>query len=81
MYELDENNVDRSDFKQWYAYNLRSNPDCLIGVKILYWRRNADTECTVKEPFKDPRKTEKVCACTDEDFECDFNYVLKHGKC
>jgi hypothetical protein len=52
-----------------------------MGVKTWYWRRKADAECMVREAFKDPQKTDEVCACTDEDFECDFNYVLTNGEC
>ncbi|KAG0203863.1 vacuolar protein sorting/targeting protein PEP1 [Mortierella sp. NVP41] len=79
--ELNVDNVDRSDFEKWYARNLRNQPDCLMGVKTWYWRRKATAECMVREAFQDPRKTDEVCACTDEDFECDFNFVLKNGEC
>ncbi|KAF9130105.1 vacuolar protein sorting/targeting protein PEP1 [Mortierella sp. GBA39] len=79
--ELNADNVDRSDFEKWYARNLRNQPDCLMGVKSWYWRRKANAECMVRESFKDPRKTDEVCPCTDEDFECDFNYVLTNGEC
>ncbi|KAF8985678.1 vacuolar protein sorting/targeting protein PEP1 [Entomortierella lignicola] len=78
---LDENNLDRSDFEKWYARNLRNEPDCLMGVKTWYWRRKADAECMVREAFTDPQKTDVVCPCTDEDFECDYNFVLKDGQC
>ncbi|KAG9326226.1 hypothetical protein KVV02_001110 [Mortierella alpina] len=79
--ELNENNVDRSDYEKWFARNVRDNPDCLMGVKTAYWRRKATAECMVQESFKDPIKKEEVCPCTDEDFECDFNFVLKDGVC
>ncbi|KAF9904604.1 vacuolar protein sorting/targeting protein PEP1 [Lobosporangium transversale] len=79
--ELNEDNMDRSDFEKWYARNLRNNPDCLMGVKTWYWRRKADAECMVKEDFTNPKKTDEICPCTDEDFECDYNYVLQDGKC
>lgn len=79
--ELNADNVDRSDFEKWYARNLRNQPDCLMGVKSWYWRRKANAECMVRESFKDPQKTDEVCPCTDEDFECDFNYVLTNGEC
>ncbi|KAI1311572.1 vacuolar protein sorting/targeting protein PEP1 [Mortierella claussenii] len=78
---LNENNVDNSDYEKWYARNLRNNPDCLMGVKTWYWRRKADAECMVMESFKDPRKTDEICPCTDEDFECDYNFVLQDGQC
>ncbi|KAG0309339.1 vacuolar protein sorting/targeting protein PEP1 [Dissophora globulifera] len=79
--ELNEDNIERSDFEKWYARNLRNNPDCLMGVKTWYWRRKANAECMVREAFTDPRKTDEVCPCTDEDFECDYNFVLQDGKC
>ncbi|KAF9188563.1 vacuolar protein sorting/targeting protein PEP1 [Haplosporangium sp. Z 767] len=74
-------NPDRSDFEKWYARNVRNVPDCLMGVKTWYWRRKANAECMVQESFQEPSKTEEVCPCTDEDFECDYNFVLKDGEC
>ncbi|KAF9426712.1 vacuolar protein sorting/targeting protein PEP1, partial [Entomortierella beljakovae] len=79
--DLNEGNEDRSDFEKWYARNLRNQPDCLMGVKTWYWRRKANAECMVREAFTDPKKTDEVCPCTDEDFECDYNYILKDGQC
>ncbi|KAF9920031.1 vacuolar protein sorting/targeting protein PEP1 [Linnemannia zychae] len=79
--ELNTDNLDRSDFEKWYARNLRNQPDCLMGVKTWYWRRKANAECMVREAFKDPQSTDEVCPCTDEDFECDFNYILTNGEC
>ncbi|KAF9402884.1 vacuolar protein sorting/targeting protein PEP1, partial [Podila epigama] len=79
--ERNDDNLDRSDFEKWYARNLRNNPDCLMGVKTWYWRRKGNAECMVQESFKDPVSVDVVCPCTDEDFECDYNYVLKDGVC
>ncbi|KAF8939541.1 hypothetical protein EDD21DRAFT_317887 [Dissophora ornata] len=79
--ELKADDVDRSDFEKWYARNVRNNPDCLMGVKTWYWRRKANAECMVREAFTDPRKTDEICPCTDEDFECDYNFILQGDKC
>lgn len=79
--ERNDDHVERSDFEKWYARNIRNNPDCLLGAKTWYWRRKADAECMVQESFKEPSKTEENCDCTDEDFECDYNYILKDGEC
>ncbi|KAG0328331.1 vacuolar protein sorting/targeting protein PEP1, partial [Podila humilis] len=79
--ERNDNNPDRSDFEKWYARNLRNIPDCLMGAKTWYWRRKANAECMVQELFKDPVSTDEICPCTDEDFECDTNYVLQDGVC
>ncbi|KAG0226451.1 vacuolar protein sorting/targeting protein PEP1 [Actinomortierella wolfii] len=71
----------RSDFEKWYARNIGNNPDCLMGRKTWYLRRKADVECLVDEDFKDPVKTDEDCPCDDEDFECDYNFILQDGKC
>ncbi|KAG0252396.1 vacuolar protein sorting/targeting protein PEP1 [Actinomortierella ambigua] len=72
---------DRSDYEKWYARNIGNRPDCLMGRKTYYWRRKADAQCLVNRDFEDPIKTDEDCPCDDEDFECDYNYVLRDGKC
>lgn len=69
-----------SDFERWYA---RSGPDteCLMGHKQWYQRRKLDAECYVGNKFTDPVGHDENCACTDSDYECDFNYVRQDGGC
>ncbi|KAL1916286.1 uncharacterized protein VTP21DRAFT_5903 [Calcarisporiella thermophila] len=79
---LDENNPERSDFEKWYARNMEDGPDCLMGHTTAYWRRKANADCFVNEKFSDPKIIVKDCACDDEDFECDINFVRDNtGKC
>lgn len=68
------------DFERWYA---RSGPDteCLMGHKQWYKRRKLDADCYVGNKFEDPVGHDEDCACTDDDYECDFNYVRQDGEC
>ena len=65
------------DFEDWYArYDEKHEPDCLMGHKQKYRRRLADADCFVGEKhFKEALPEAEVCDCTDEDLECDFNFV------
>ena len=56
-------------------------PSCLMGHKQFSWRRKQDAECYVGEKYKDPEPVEENCPCTDEDYECDYNYRREDGKC
>ncbi|KDQ06635.1 hypothetical protein BOTBODRAFT_181398 [Botryobasidium botryosum FD-172 SS1] len=68
------------DLEQWYA---RAAPDkeCLMGHKQWYMRRKPKADCYIGEKFKDPVEHEDNCLCTDEDFECDFNFVRQGDEC
>ena len=65
-----------NDFEDWHA-RLDSNgkPDCLMGHTQTYRRRKKDAKCYVGEKFKEAMPVSKNCECTDEDYECAFNYV------
>ncbi|GAA99449.1 hypothetical protein E5Q_06148 [Mixia osmundae IAM 14324] len=72
----------RGDFEKWYARaGGASAPDCLMGHKQWFQRRKADADCVVGEKFKDPVGTEENCPCTNDDYECDFNYVPDKKLC
>ncbi|KIY66769.1 vacuolar protein sorting/targeting protein 10 [Cylindrobasidium torrendii FP15055 ss-10] len=68
-----------NDFETWYA--RPSNSECLMGHKQYYKRRKANVDCYVGDKFLDPIVHEENCACTDTDYECDFNYVRDGDKC
>jgi hypothetical protein len=71
-----------SDMEEWFARVDKDNkPTCLMGHKQSYTRRKKDAECFIKKEFKDPEPVNKPCDCSDLDFECDFNFVRKDGKC
>ena len=64
------------DFEKWYArVDEKGEPTCIMGHKQWYRRRKADSECFVDKEFEDPVPEYEACACTKEDFECDYNFV------
>ncbi|OCF42192.1 signal sequence binding protein [Kwoniella heveanensis CBS 569] len=69
-----------SDFEQWYARS-EDGKECLMGHKQWYRRRKLDANCYVGHKFEDPVGHEENCACTDDDYECDFNFVKQGGEC
>ncbi|WVO13483.1 hypothetical protein L204_101103 [Cryptococcus depauperatus] len=69
-----------SDFERWYARSGDGH-ECLMGHKQWYQRRKLDAKCYVGHKFEDPVGHEENCKCTDEDYECDFNYVRQDGEC
>ncbi|MCJ1297587.1 vacuolar protein sorting/targeting protein PEP1 [Hypocenomyce scalaris] len=73
---LHEGKCKEKDFEKWYArLDEDGKPDCLMGHKQFYRRRKADADCFVDEEFKDPLPQYEQCTCTEEDFECDYNFV------
>lgn len=78
--KLKEDDKD-GDYEKWYArLDEDKKPDCLMGHKQYYWRRKKDAKCSVGHLYEDPKVEQEVCECTDQDFECDFNYVREDGK-
>ncbi|KAI9850164.1 MAG: vacuolar protein sorting/targeting protein PEP1, partial [Vezdaea acicularis] len=72
---LHERTCKSSDFERWNARVDKSgDPICVMGEQQFYERRKADAECFVNRDFKDPVPDTKPCDCTEEDFECDFNF-------
>ena len=64
------------DFEKWYArVDDKGEPTCIMGHKQWYRRRKPDSECFVDKEFEDPVPEYERCACSKEDFECDYNYV------
>ncbi|KAK7677437.1 vacuolar protein sorting/targeting protein PEP1 [Cerrena zonata] len=68
------------DFDKWYA-RTSTNEECLMGHKQWYKRRKEGADCYVGDKFADPVEHEENCPCTDEDYECDYNFVRQDGKC
>ncbi|EPQ56214.1 Oligoxyloglucan reducing end-specific cellobiohydrolase [Gloeophyllum trabeum ATCC 11539] len=68
-----------NDFENWYARSAAK--ECLMGHKLWYKRRKADADCYVGNKFTDPVGHEEDCPCTDEDFECDYNFVRNGKEC
>jgi hypothetical protein len=59
----------------WARVDEKGSPTCLMGHTQKYQRRKADVDCFIKDEFVDPEPTTDPCDCTDDDFECDFNFV------
>ena len=73
-----------SDYEKWYArLDEDQQPDCLMGHKQYFWRRKQDSLCFVNNEFEHPVAEEEDCPCTDEDYECDFEfaYSTTSNKC
>ncbi|EJT52393.1 signal sequence binding protein [Trichosporon asahii var. asahii CBS 2479] len=69
-----------SDFEKWYM-RRNNNDECIMGHKQWYRRRKLDARCYVGNKFEDPVGHEDSCPCTEEDYECDFNFVRQDNKC
>lgn len=63
------------DMEDWHArVDDDGKPTCVMGHKQTYRRRKKSADCFVKSDFKDPVPIIEDCECTDEDFECDYNF-------
>ena len=72
---LHERQCDEDDFEKWFArLDEKGKPDCLMGHKQFYNRRKADSDCFVKDKFKEPEAKFERCTCSEEDYECDYNF-------
>lgn len=79
---LHERKCKSNDFKRWWArLDEDGKPDCLMGHKQYYRRRKSDADCFIAEEFNDPQPGYETCPCTDEDFECDYNFVREGDDC
>ncbi|RHZ50479.1 hypothetical protein Glove_498g22 [Diversispora epigaea] len=68
-----------NDFEVWIPKKPNGNPDCLMGTTVTYRRRKNDAHCYVG---KDELIVDmKTCPCTEEDFECNYNFIRKDSKC
>ncbi|KAG2012263.1 signal sequence binding protein [Coprinopsis cinerea AmutBmut pab1-1] len=75
-----KNKCTEKDFDKWYA-RPTGKRECIMGHKQWYKRRKVDADCYVGEKFIDPEGHEENCECTEEDYECDYNFVRNGDKC
>ena len=75
--DMHEDKCKSGDMEEWFARRVGEdeNPTCLMGHEQSYTRRKADAKCFIMKEFVDPEPKLTTCACTDTDFECDFNFV------
>ncbi|KAI8364623.1 hypothetical protein BD560DRAFT_165544 [Blakeslea trispora] len=72
--KLDLDHPNDDDFELWSPEDTRGEK-CLFGRETQYYRRIQDRDCYIGEKLVQPREVIRDCSCTDEDYECDFNYV------
>ncbi|KAI1863794.1 uncharacterized protein JN550_009292 [Neoarthrinium moseri] len=79
---LHEATCKESDMEDWIArVDDKNKASCLMGHTQTYHRRKKEAKCFVNQVFKDPVPISVPCDCSADDFECDFNFVKKDGKC
>ncbi|KAI5121770.1 hypothetical protein M0805_009581 [Coniferiporia weirii] len=78
---LDLENPVNDDFEYWSPAEEREER-CLFGRQTLYHRRIRNRNCYIGNQPKIAEKIVSNCACTDADFECEFNHVRNSaGEC
>jgi len=70
---INHDDPEKSDFELWSP--SVSDNGCLLGEKLEFYRRKAGNDCYMAEKFKDPEFKTTICACTEMDYECDFNFI------
>lgn len=65
------------------TFRLRTSKgkDCVMGHKQSYRRKKPDVECYMGKQFEDPIEHGQLSDCSDDDYECDYNYVRNGGMC
>ncbi|KAL1883103.1 hypothetical protein VTK73DRAFT_9470 [Phialemonium thermophilum] len=76
-----ENDPEKSDYYIWSPKHPLQSNNCLFGHVTKYLRKKSDRKCY--NGFKTEHLyKEENCACTRQDYECDYNYELdKNGAC
>ena len=78
---LHERKCEDGDMEDWWArVDEDGRPTCIMGQTQKYRRRKKDADCFIMEEFKDPVPETEPCSCTDDDFECDYNFVFDDEK-
>lgn len=80
---LHERTCGDSDMEEWWARvdDDTNKPTCLMGHTQKFKRRKKDADCFMKQEFQSVPSETFPCDCADADFECDYNFILKDGKC
>lgn len=68
------------DFERWFARSGAEH-ECIMGHRQWYRRRKADADCFVGQKFDEPVEHEENCPCTDDDYECDYNFIRNGDQC
>jgi hypothetical protein len=70
-------NCEVDDYESWTI-----NEKCLNGEIASYLSKKDKAKCVHPKYYNEIfRNTKKRCVCTEEDFECDFNFVRQDHAC
>lgn len=71
---FDSTDPNNDDFELWSPSESREE-QCLFGRQVQYYRRVREPKrlCYIGEKLPDSKR-QRNCACSEEDFECEFNY-------
>jgi hypothetical protein len=73
--DMHEAQCTSDDVERWPArVDDAGEASCLMGQKQYYQRRRANAKCFMKKEFEDPEVETEPCECTDDDYECDYNF-------
>ncbi|KAJ9157909.1 Sortilin [Pleurostoma richardsiae] len=79
---LHEKTCGKDDMETWWArVDEKGEPTCLMGHTQKYERRKKTAECFLKSNFVDPVVETTNCDCSDQDFECDYNFRREGDSC
>ncbi|RWA11921.1 hypothetical protein EKO27_g3215 [Xylaria grammica] len=77
----DDNDPEKSDYELWSPEHPFQPDSCLFGHRNRYLRKKNDRVCYNEQRLQDVYDS-KICACTRQDYECDYNYELDaHNYC
>jgi len=62
-----------SDYEKWTPNDGRAGSQCLLGRKVIYFRRKREAMCYNGLNFERKIVIEN-CACTEDDYECDVGF-------
>ncbi|ODM93787.1 Sortilin-related receptor [Orchesella cincta] len=69
-----ERTCEKDDYKMWSPWDSKPDRKCLSGRKEIYERRIPTHKCYNGQGYIRP-VTNKTCACSRIDFECDFGFI------
>lgn len=72
-----------ADFEKWVLTGTDDKPDCVLGRRTYWWRRQPSADCYIGDLYTENRVVVEDCDCTEADYECDYTYWRDEntGKC
>ncbi|KAK6589998.1 hypothetical protein RS030_192776 [Cryptosporidium xiaoi] len=67
-----------SDYETWSPFDGKNSENCILGKQLIYTRKKQTAECYNGQDFRRPIE-KKTCACTEEDFTCEFGFSRQIG--